>query len=155
MASSTKFTGNWDASRGFAAAKARLIRDLEQAMRETMEIAVDAGRNRIESSGTSKQWSREWRGRTRSGPGRVETGEMRDQFDMAVSSSGQVVKGRFGWLEGTPYYFLFQEYGFKHWITNELIQGMFALDAADQIAQGVFVGKLERAVKEFIDAVSR
>lgn len=111
-----------------------VTQELKFAMEDTLEFTKEVIIDTIETSGTDRQWSRSWGGRTQSGPGRVNTGEMRDSVDtdVIVIRNG-VVEGRAGWLNGTPTYAKFQELGFRHWITGEFIEGMQSLrEGAEQ-----------------------
>ena len=110
---------------GAARAKGILFQAcIAEAMDKAMKFGVHVGQDTIETSGTGYQGRR----------GRVVTGDMRDHFDGKVAEQNQTrVVGDLGWLESSPFYALFQEYGFRHWISGNMVEGMHALrEAGDQ-----------------------
>ena len=122
---------------------------MEEAMRATVEVTKDAIVRTVETSGTNKQWSRSYRGRDRSGVGRIETGRMRNSVKTEVKRSGNFVTGRAGWLNGTPYYTKFQELGFRHYVTGEFIKGMMSIRAGRQEGTAEALRQLTKAAKKF------
>lgn len=152
-----KFKGSWPKKGQYnVAAEKNLIAGMTSAMHAAMEMAEREGVRRINTSGTGRTWAYPSpNGRAGSYGGRVDTGEMRDQFGSNVEEGAGSVEGKFGWLEGTPFYFLFQEYGFRHWITGELIEGMQALREADEEAWPFFVQEADKHIQEFVNAVFR
>lgn len=114
--------------------ESRITQELKFAMEDTVEFTKEVIVDAIENSGTDRQWVRPWYGRTHSGKGRVDTGEMRDSVNTEVTVlTDGVVEGKVGWLDGSPAYAEFQELGFRHWITGEFIQGMMSLrEGAEQ-----------------------
>lgn len=96
---------------------------LGNAMEQAMKFGEQVGQDRIETSGTGFEGRR----------GRVVTGEMRDKFDGKVTKQSlDEIVGVLGWTEDSPYYALFQEYGFRHAVSGKMVEGMFALrDSGD------------------------
>lgn len=111
-----------------------ITQEMKFAMEDTVEFTKNVIVDTIENTGTDKMWSRPWFGRTGTGRARVDTGAMRDSVDTDVNVvRNGIVEGRVGWLEGTPEYAKYQEFGFRHWITGEVIEGMHALrEGAEQ-----------------------
>ena len=122
---------------------------MRKAMEETVSFTKEVIVDTIETSGTDKQWSRSWGGRTGSGAGRVNTGNMRNSVGTDVKVlRNNIVEGRAGWLKGTPEYAKFQELGFRHWITGEFIAGMHSLlEGATQGTEEA-LRQLEKAAME-------
>lgn len=114
-------------------------------MEALVEDAAGMMKDLIASRGTNRQWSRAWNGRTHSGPGRIDTGNMYEAVTWWVSPDGY--RGEFGWLNNREPYFLYQEEGFPHWITGEMVPAMLALQDAGLAAQEDFVRRLTQAVK--------
>lgn len=125
---------------------------IEKAMRGAVETGVREGRQNIETRGTGKVWSRPWgpNGRTASIPGRVDTGEMRDQFKGSVSVEKSSVVGEVGWTGSKEDYFLYQEEGFNHWITQKWIEGMRALADAKDVAFDLLVEECENCMERLM-----
>lgn len=110
--------------------------EMVTAMEETTEFAKEAIVDVVETSGTDREWSRPWYGRTGSGRGRVDTGEMRDAVKAQTSNAGDVIYGNVGWLDGDPEHARFQELGFRHYLTGQMIEGMHALSSVrDEVYQ--------------------
>ena len=126
-----------------------LTQEMKFAMEDTVEFTKDVIVDTIENSGTDKTWSRAWFGRTGTGRARVNTGEMRNSVntDVTVVKNG-VVEGRAGWLEGTPTYLKFQEFGFRHWITGEYIEGMQSLREGAEQGEQEAVRLLDKIAKD-------
>lgn len=133
-----KFTGDWSSSRAPAAGR-ELVACLTSAMKQATEFGADVARDVVETSGTGYQGRR----------GRVDTGIMVGAIDADSSESAGIIEGRFGWLKGTPYYLIFQEYGFRHYITGELIEGMRALREADDQAWDEFVVSSDKCIERY------
>lgn len=116
-------------------------------MEQLVSDAADLMRRLIMTRGTGKVWSRPGpSGRTGSFPGRVDSGDMYSAVAHAVSGDGR--RGEFGWLDNQEPYFLYQEDGFRHWISGEHIPAMFALQDAGAAAQQVFLQRVMEAVKK-------
>lgn len=127
---------NW--YRGAVVAKERAARgELERSVEEGAEIA----RGIILTVNTTK-----------SGPGRVESGDMVRDIDHRVDDlAGGGSRGFFGWLNaanspGKDYY-VYQEGGFTQASSGQYIQGMYAIaDAADAVI-GRMRDRITSAVK--------
>lgn len=114
-------------------AKLDFRRCVDSAMVKAIGEGVDYGKNVIETRGTGKTWQKPWGGRVGSYPGRVDTGEMLEEFRGEVDINRAETVGKLGWTREQLGYFLAQELGFTHNITNEEVEGMYALrDAADE-----------------------
>lgn len=109
----------------------RLLKEVEVAMRRAVEKGAESMVNTVETSGTNRVWSSPWFGRAGSGPGRIDTGEMLEGIDSDAKRTRNSVTGEFGWLKESPYWWLYQEYGFEHYISHEIIKGMESLEKAD------------------------
>ena len=84
---------------------------------------------------------------TKSGPGRVDTGDMIQSVKYRVEISNGAIVGEFGWLDNQEMYFLYQEHGFTHWLSGDMIPGMMALMDAEAAARDEFVARLAAIVK--------
>lgn len=142
-----KMTGLDRISRRFD--DSELLKRVETAMRRAVFFGADTMVDIIDSSGTDRTWSSPWFGRIGSGRGRVNTGEMRDSVGADVERTRNGVIGEFGWLEGTPYYLKFQEWGFLHAISHEYIEGMDSLRRADQEAFEELMSEIDKIVRDF------
>lgn len=93
----------------------------EELRREGQEI--------IESSGRNQKWSRPWANRSDgqmregSGPGRIESGQMRDDFDYQVLKGPKVTRLYVGWIKKFQDYYFYQNRGFNHWLAG-WVEGM-------------------------------
>ena len=84
---------------------------------------------------------------TKSGPGRVDTTLMIQSVKYRTEISNGSIVGEFGWLENQEMYFLYQDKGFTHWLSGEMIPGMMALMDAEAAARDEFVARLAAIVK--------
>lgn len=84
---------------------------------------------------------------TKSGPGRYETGNMIRSVKYRVEISNGAIVGEFGWLDNQEMYFLYQDHGFVHWLSGDMIPGMMALMDAEFSARDEFVARLAAIVK--------
>lgn len=126
---------------------------LDNAMILAMQEGVKFGKNAIETRGTGRTWERQWGGRVGSFPGRVDTGEMRDEFRGEVDIKRVETIGKLGWTREQLDYFLYQELGFTHNLTNEEVEGMYALrDAADR-AWEVLVDECSTCSSRFVRSI--
>lgn len=126
---------------------------IQSAMDDAMALGVETGRDIIENSGTDRQWSREWYGRDHSGRGRVDTGNMRDEFKAEVDNRRQGVEGKLGWVKEQEDYFFFQDEGFTHRLTGEYIEGMMALLGASEEAWDLLRQKCSECNSDFIRGI--
>lgn len=133
------------------------IQKIEESNEQAMQAAMDTGaqvmKDLIETRGTGRTWSRTWYGksgnpRTGSYPGRVDSGDMLNAVDSWVGTgqSGRT-QGRFGWINNREDYFRFQEGGFKHNITSENVEGMYAVLDAYEAAMVVYKEELNRGIR--------
>lgn len=138
-----------------ARAEAQFKECLRGVMADTMAAAKEQGREIIQTSGTGRTWAYPSpSGRAGSYPGRVDTGQMLEDFTSEVRpEGGLVVKGAFGWLSTTEMYYIFQEYGFQHWITQEEIEGMQALIQTDETQWQDFSNGCDECVRKYLDAL--
>lgn len=110
------------------------VRDVRAAGREAMDDTVELGKNTM-------QYNIETRGTAKSGKrGRVETGDMLEFVDGRVAGGGDKIVGEFGWLDRSPSYSLFQEYG------TQFIQPMMALQDSFDDAKVEFVARFDKLV---------
>jgi len=111
--------------RKFSELTTRLTQDMGQAI----QVGVEAAQQVVDTSGTTKSGK----------AGRIVTGDMRKELaSKTTKASNTMVEGEYGWLEETPFYWLYQEYGFKHYLSGELIVGMFALRESSEVAWAEF-----------------
>lgn len=109
-----------------------VITDIENAtadqLHESMETGAEWTREFVQTRATA------W-GRSQGRQGRVVTGEMLRGIGSTITrSSGGKRQGRFGWLQRTPFYAIYQEGGFINVRTGRAVEGMYALsDAADLV----------------------
>lgn len=104
------------------------MKQITDIIHEVAEEAAEKGENitkhHIETRGTEKSGKR----------GRVDTGAMRDAVTGKVTEkSPDSATAVFGWVEGSPEYAKYQEYGFKHRGGVD-VEGMYALtDAGEEV----------------------
>lgn len=100
---------------------------VEEATREAAEALQEA----IETDNQT-----EWVGK---GPystqGRQDYGGFRKDVDHKVEHRKKSSKGSYGWIKKREDYYLYQEHGFKHWITNNWIPGVRGLYYAGERAK--------------------
>lgn len=123
-----------DAAQGFdslADRFRRLTPQIREIMAESVEDGAEVWVDVIENSGTDRQWKGRWwsdatqRYRTGTGRGRIDSGHMRDSMKGEVTKvTDTEVEGRIGWGNETEEYMIYQDVGFRHFITNEHIAGM-------------------------------
>lgn len=128
--------------------------DMKGALAESVETALEAGeqamKEAISTRGTGKTWSHPWYGRTGSMPGRVDQGDMLDDVrGILTKKTKREAAGNLGWDEGSPDYYRYQEEGFDHILTNETVEGMFALRDARDITENVLRSELEDIAGRF------
>lgn len=115
---------NW--YRGIVESVERATKDeLERTMREGAELTIGY----IATRGTAKSKR----------AGRIDSGDMiRDVSHRVDQMQDGRSRGFFGWLNAPndpdKKYYVYQEGGFTHWRSGELIEGMYAVaDAATQV----------------------
>lgn len=136
---------------------------VEEAVRRVAESAVENIQETIDTSHTGKNWVADKSGRTLSQrfdpnstrygshDGRVHSGAMRRSVDSTPESvSDTEIVYKVGWVEGTPLYAEYQEYGFRHWITNEQILGMNSLATSRDIAANTLLSELNKAAIDIL-----
>lgn len=153
---------------GFTALAHRVQRWGVQAMMDEVvatvaDTLVDDMRQTVSSTATGKDWVTDSQGRTLSQmfnpaskrygshDGRIDSGNMFDKIraSQKVLNNTEVVY-EVGWPEGSPEYFRAQEYGFRHWITGQHIQGMNALASAKDIGADLLQIELNKAVRDML-----
>jgi len=118
----------------FSELTTRLTHDMEKAI----QVGAESVQHVVDTSGTTKSGK----------AGRIIKGDMRKEVDSRITqASSTMVEGEYGWLEQSPFYWLYQEYGFKHWISGETIKGMFALRQSSDIAWAEFNRLADISVK--------
>jgi hypothetical protein len=117
----------------------RLRADIQDAMREAMDEGAKLGKAIIEVSGTAKSGKR----------GRIETGAMRDDFSSDVKVSSRDIEGRLGWVNNFLDRYGYQESGFRHYLSGEMIEGMRALSLASDRTWDMFTERCDQAVRRF------
>lgn len=104
------------------------MKQITDIIHEAAEEAAEKGENitkhHIETRGTEKSGKR----------GRVDKGTMRDAVTGKVTDkTTDSATAVFGWVEGSPEYAKYQEYGFKHRGGVD-VEGMYALtDAREEV----------------------
>lgn len=126
------------------------INDGAVAMRETI---MTSGTKRYPN--TDRAWKSAWRGKNSgelrygTGDSRFETGQMVNAVkSRMLESSNTKASGVFGWLDTQEKYFLYQDKGFRHWITGENIPAMNALRDAYTHAISVVEKRLKEVFKK-------
>jgi len=135
-----------DVGKRIASAVDEAITDGALVMRETI---LSTGTQRY--PGTQDAWKSAWRGKNSgelrygTGDARFETGKMVNAVKSAMlESSNTKASGVFGWLNTQEEYFIYQDKGFRHWITGEKIPAMNAL--RDGYTQAIIV--VQKRLKE-------
>jgi hypothetical protein len=92
-----------------------MAKDLQIIIEDELDAAgkdgQQEGRKVIETSGTQKEWTTPFNGRTSGGQGRIESGHMDDAMDYRVIR-GQQVGLDVGWIRIWEEYFGAQDRGF-------------------------------------------
>lgn len=135
----------------------RLTDNVGEAMSDVVTHGAERMKEMIETRGTGKKWVADWSnwphgksGRDGSYPGRVASGQMRDDVKDNVEVGARKVSGAFGWVDGTETYYLAQELGFHHAITGSHVDGMHALRDAAEEADEMFYDEIGNAVKRYM-----
>lgn len=100
----------------------RMIRILEAAHTQT-------GRDRVAQGGN--------------GPGRVDSGKMRDEISAEAHKTSEGAVGRFGWIDEVLDYFIYQEFGED--LFNVRFEGMKALQGAYLAAREQMLDDMQAA----------
>lgn len=116
----------------------QLLSCFEKAVKRALDLGKDIMVDRVDTSGTGIDGRR----------GRVVTGEMRDEISVQQYSKPNKVGGFVGWIEGTPEYARWQELGFRHYISGEMVEGMRALLSAKEEVWDEFRKECEDCVKK-------
>jgi hypothetical protein len=111
---------------------------LNTIVEETIEDAALVMKDTIMTTGTNKVWKSPWKGRNSgylrygSDEARYDAGWMKKAVKAGMRERGpKVFRGEFGWLYQQEDYYVYQDKGFRHYITGEQIPAMNALrDAA-------------------------
>lgn len=123
----------------------------KEALRQAAEDGAAIMRDMIESRETGRDWGTDFPGFRNSTPGRfgshdgrVASGKMRDGVTSSYTESGKGnAVARFGWLDGVEDYYMYQEGGFRHYVTGAWIEGMYAMqDSRDWV-----IGELKARFK--------
>ena len=115
-----------------------LVDKIDKAVEEVSEYVADEGvkrtKQKIETGGTGNSWDPSWdsmpnatSGRHASSPGRVASGEMRDDISGSVSRTGSSIVSSFGWIDKYQDYYGAQEGGFHNLKANKKVKAMNAL----------------------------
>ena len=79
---------------------------------------------------------------TKSGPGRIDSGQMLNDVTYEVINEGNAVKARWGWLNRKEQYYFYQDEGFFNVWAQRAIPGMralyYSLVAARERARAAF-----------------
>lgn len=100
----------------FRAAAAGISGDARDELQAAGEQLQAEGQRIISSTGTNREWSREWYGRSGSGPGRINTGAMVGDYEFDIQSGSVINRLRVGWINNFEKYYGFQDKGFNHWV---------------------------------------
>lgn len=118
----------------------RLIDDGERVVEDAAEFGAERMREIIRTSGTAKSGK----------AGRIESEKMLNDVSAGEARRTQTgVAGNFGWgLKGDKAedYFFYQEGGFRHWISGEMIPPMHALLGASVAAREYFYAEIRKIV---------
>lgn len=124
---------------------------------EVAEKAADKMREFIETRGTNRVWEGAWRSqktgryRTRSGPGRIDSGDMLKNVGVKFQRGEKQSRAVFGWVNQFENYYKFQELGFKHAFRNVTVPGMFAL----RDSRRYVVSKMPSITKKYEKRIAR
>lgn len=112
----------------------KLGEKIKVIVHDTIDESAVVMKDTIMTSGTNKLWKSAWRGRNSgmlrygSDLDRVDAGWMKKAVKSRMIQSGpKMAAGKFGWLDQQEEYYIYQDQGFTHWITDEKIRGMNAL----------------------------
>jgi len=130
----------------------------ESMVKNIVDTAVTEGasvmREIISNQGTNKDWGSSWPSRAQgrkssSGIGRIDTGEMLKSVDSKIVQSGKGrTVGEFGWLNNQEEYFIYQDKGFRHWISGESIPAMNALRNAYTYAVYIVEAEIKKVFRK-------
>lgn len=135
----------------------KLMGHVEREMENLVDRGADEMKQLIETRGTGRRWVGDWGsmpngtpGRTGSIPGRVASGQMRDDVKSEVNAGTNKVVGVFGWIDNTETYYLMQENRFFHRIGRFEVEGMHALRDAGRLIDQDFKPAMDKAVSAFV-----
>lgn len=128
----------------------------------TMEVAkfgAERMQHYISTRGRNREWERGWpsrktgRLRYRSGPGRIDSGDMLRNVSVKFQRGQKQSRAVFGWVNKYEEYYKFQEReeGFVHWISGEKIPGITSLRDARRDT----VNELPRLRKKYRARITR
>jgi len=112
--------------------------EIRAALDAGIELAKTRGKGYISSRGTEKSGK----------AGRVETGNMLQSFDGAVTNGRNEISGEVGWLDEMPWYSVFQELGSSEF--NVFFEGMFALRDASEEGWQEFTKLADAALERLV-----
>lgn len=108
--------------------------EIRAALDAGIELAKNRGKGYISSRGTEKSGK----------AGRVETGNMLQSFDGAVTNGRNEISGEVGWLDELPDYAIFQEYG------TQFVSAMYALRDASEEGWAEFTRLADIALERLV-----
>lgn len=107
------------------------VRNITESMeREVPNIVEDAAKAGAEAmrEAIEQDSQTSWVGTgPYAGQGRQDTGDFRSKIDHEVKEYQTSAKGEYGWINTREDYYLYQEHGFRHWITTNWIPGVRSL----------------------------
>lgn len=97
----------------------------EDELEEAGKLSEDEAKQFIDNAGTGRSWAAPWNGRWASSPGRVESGNMRNDIKYRIIR-GQNAGLDVGWLDTWQEYYKAQELGFSAGGARpaQVVQGM-------------------------------
>lgn len=123
---------------------------------ELAEMGEEKMREFIQTRGTNRQWSRPWPSRktpgrrSRSGPGRIDSGDMLKNVGRKFQRGEKQSRAVFGWTQDYEDYYKYQEEGFRHW-RGPTVPGMFALRDARRFV----VSQQEKRARKYANRIAR
>lgn len=139
-----RVSGNFKNFEGRLKAARQEFRDcLDAAMVEAIQLGVETGKDKIETSGTVKSGKR----------GRIKTGTMLNEFKGNVDIGRAETVGRVGWAQRREDYFLYQELGFAHYLSGEEIDGMLALKDATEETWELLRDRFSMCTSQFVRGI--
>lgn len=128
---------------------AAMLAWFDRKVKNMSENLRDAGKDLTDDiADTTKEFISQRPSEKSGKPGRIDTGKMIDSVDSReVSYAPTRMEFEAGYLD-SPYWTLFQEAGFDHWITGDHIAGTYALHDAEDLAKAELPRRIKRAVED-------
>lgn len=119
-----------------------LTERMEKEVTGIVEDATKAGAEAMQEA-IEQDTQTDWVGRGPfAGQGRQDSGDFRKHIESDVKEYAVSAKGEYGWINKRADYYLYQEHGFRHWISTNWIPGVRALYHGAERAKAVMFERI-------------